>query len=456
MSITNTVLKTFPQEFIFGVATSAYQIEGATNTDGRGPSIWDDFCHKPGNVANNDNGEVACDHYNLWEQDLDLIRDLNVDAYRFSFSWPRVLPKGTGQINEKGMAFYDRLIDGCLERNLQPFATLYHWDLPSSLLQSGGWTDRDTANAFSDYAELMTTRFGDRLASISTFNEPWCSSILGYLMGIHAPGVKDISLAMKTIHHQHLGHGLAVSRIKSVKPDLPVGIVLNLQSIYPGSNNADDRLAAGRHQAFHNGAFLDPLFKGSYPDVVTEALGQHLPNNWQDDLSTIHQALDFWGLNYYTPTRIVNAEKPGSTFPHTMHTFPKHEYDRTDLGWEIDADAFKDLLIDVYQKYPLPPCYITENGACFNDEPEGGIVEDTRRVQYFSQHIEAVASAYNADVPVLGYFAWSLMDNFEWAEGYQMRFGIVHVDYETQRRTVKRSGHWFADLAQSHRVRRPH
>jgi len=453
MSNTNSVLNKIPQDFIFGVATSAYQIEGAVKTDGRGPSIWDDFCLQRGKVANNDNGDTACDHYNLWETDLDLISGLNVDAYRFSFSWPRVLPKGTGKINEKGLAFYDRLIDGCLERQLQPFATLYHWDLPSALMHSGGWTHRDTAKAFSEYAALITSRFGDRLASISTFNEPWCSSILGYLVGIHAPGKKDISLTMKTIHNQHLAHGLAVKQIRSIKPDLPIGIVLNLQSIYPGTDDVEDKSAAIRHQAFNNGAFLDPLFKGSYPSTVTESLGKHLPTDWQADLSTIKQPLDFWGLNYYTPTRVVNARKPDSIFPHTTQTFPEKPYDRTDLDWEINADTFQELLIDVYQQYQLPPCYITENGACFNDEPKDGVVDDARRVQYFNDHIEAVVNAHKAGVPVLGYFAWSLMDNFEWAEGYTMRFGLIHVDYGTQRRTVKRSGNWFSELSRSHHVR---
>ncbi len=454
MSISNAVITTLPQDFIFGVATSAYQIEGASKTDGRGPSIWDDFCHKPGKVANYDNGDFACDHYNRWKTDLDLIHGLNVDAYRFSFSWSRVLPKGTGQINEKGLAFYDRLIDGCLERQLQPFATLYHWDLPSSLQQLGGWTHRDTAYAFVEYAALMATRFGDRLASISTFNEPWCSSMLGYLEGIHAPGLKDISLTMKSIHNQHLGHGLAVSQIKSINPSLPTGIVLNLQSIYPGSDSEEDQSAAIRHEAFNNGTFLDPLFKGSYPSAVTDSLGHHLPENWQDDLCNIHQPLDFWGLNFYTPTRVIHTCQRESAFPHTAQTFLDSEHECTDLGWEINAETLKELLIDVYKKYQLPPCYITENGACFNDEPKEGTVDDTRRVQYFEDHIAEIAKAHQAGVPIRGYFAWSLLDNFEWAEGYTMRFGLIHVDFNTQLRTIKRSGEWLANLAQSHHARK--
>jgi len=454
MSNSKTTPATFPQDFIFGVATAAYQIEGAANMDGRGPSIWDDFSHSPGNVINNDNGDVACDHYKRWEADLDLIKALNVDAYRFSFSWSRVLPNGTGQINEKGLAFYDRLIDGCLQRGLKPFATLYHWDLPSTLQASGGWTHRDTASAFADYAALMVDRFGDRLASVSTFNEPWCSSILGYLEGIHAPGIKDITLAMKTIHHQHLGHGLAVSQIKSIKPDLPVGIVLNLQSIYPGSNSEENKAAAKRHEEFNNGSFLDPLFKGHYPESVVGALGQNLPEAWRDDLSTIHQPLDFWGLNYYTPARVVAATQPTTVFPHTAQAVSDTPCDRTDIGWEIDASTFEDLILDVYKKYDLPPCYITENGACFNDEPVDGVVDDGRRVNYLNDHIQAVANASKAGIALRGYFAWSLMDNFEWAEGYSMRFGLVHVDYRTQQRTVKKSGQWYAELAHSHRLAR--
>ncbi len=452
-----TMLKTslngpnLPDSFLFGVATAAYQIEGSADVDGRGPSIWDDFSHTDGKVVNNDTGDIACDHYRLWRSDLDLIKSLNVDAYRFSFSWSRVLPDGRGNVNEKGMAFYDRLIDGCLERGLQPFATLYHWDLPLALYETGGWTERGTAEAFANYAELMTSRFGDRLASITTFNEPWCSSILSYLYGVHAPGKKDLSLALKTVHNQHLGHGMAVQRIKSVNPALSTGIVLNLQSVYAGSDTQEDKQARGRHEIFHNGIFMEPLFQGNYPSEFIDVLGHELPQAWQEDLTIINQPLDFWGLNYYTPSRVINEASSNAKYPRTKEAPMDDTVTRTDIGWEVSADSFYDLLINIYDRYKLPACYITENGACYNNEPVNGEVEDTERLQYIKEHIEAVAKACENNIPVLGYFAWSLMDNFEWAEGYTMRFGLVHVDYETQQRTIKQSGHWYSQLAASHR-----
>ncbi len=453
MQTSNSLLSCLPEDFIFGVATAAYQIEGAAQLDGRRPSIWDDFAHAGGNVANNDSGDVACDHYHLWQSDLDLIKSLNMDAYRFSFAWPRVIPTGKGATNEKGIAFYDRLIDGCLERGLAPFATLYHWDLPSDLQQYGGWTHRDTAFAFADYAEVITKHFGDRLASLTTFNEPWCSSILSYLYGVHAPGKKDISLTLKCLHNQHLGHGLAVQRIKNTNPDLATGIVLNLQSVYPATNNEADKAAATRHEIFHNSAFLDPLFKGHYPAEFITELAHHLPEKWEDDLNTIHQPLDFWGLNYYTPIRINADDNPNALYPKSLAASPEN-CERTDIGWEVAADTFEELMIKVYEQYTLPPVYITENGACINDEPIDGVISDVRRQDYLDQHISAMIRAHKAGVPVRGYFAWSLMDNFEWAEGYDMRFGLVHVDYATQKRTIKQSGYWYAELGKAQLARR--
>lgn len=440
-----------PKDFIFGVATAAYQIEGAATEDGRGPSIWDTFSHTKGNVVNNDNGDVACDHYHRLDSDLDLIKSLQVHAYRFSFAWSRIMPTGFGAVNNKGLDFYDRLIDGCLDRNLQPFATLYHWDLPQALQDSGGWINRETALRFADYAALVTERYGDRLSSISTFNEPWCSSMLGHLFGIHAPGDKDISLAIKAVHNQHLAHGLAVQNIKANKPDLKAGIVLNLQSVYPATDTTLDVDAAIRHEQFHNGLFLDPLFKGQYPKQCIEALGEHFPKDWEDDLNTIHQPLDFWGLNYYTPARVSHDATESAHFPKSTTEPPKPDVPITDIGWEIDAQTFYDVLAKSYEQYTLPPCYITENGACFNEGIVGGTVTDNTRLAYINEHIQAVEKAVRDQVPVIGYFAWSLMDNFEWAEGYTMRFGLVHVDYETQVRTVKASGHWYADKVSTHR-----
>ena len=436
----------FPRNFLFGAATAAYQIEGAATVDGRGPSIWDTFAHAGGNVVNDDSGDVACDHYNRWESDLDLIASMGLKAYRFSIAWPRVFPTGAGAANEAGLSFYDRLIDGCLQRNLKPYATLYHWDLPQALQDAGGWTNRATAMAFADYAQIIAERFGDRLETLVTFNEPWCSAYLGHLYGIHAPGLKDRGVAFATVHHQHLAHGLAVQAIKAAAPELPAGIVLNAQSIYPVTPADED--AAERHHAFHNGAFFDPLFNGQYPQALVDACANLLPKDWQSDLATIHQPLDFWGLNYYTPTRVTNNQ--GGTFPHTDTLEPQPGTVITDIGWEVFPQGLSDLLVELHRRYQLPPCYITENGACINDEPADGVVDDQRRISYVDGHLAAVADAIDAGVDVRGYFLWSLLDNFEWAEGYTMRFGAVHVDYDTQVRTIKQSGHWYSELVRAH------
>jgi len=377
-----------------------------------------------------------------------------MDAYRFSIAWPRVLPTGRGQINQSGLDFYDRLIDGCLERDLKPFATLYHWDLPLDLGKKGGWTSRDTALAFADYAELIIKRFGDRLAALSTFNEPWCTSMLGYLCGKFAPGEKSLDAALAATHYQNLAHGLAVTAMRASSDSVPLGIVLNAQSVYPAEkNNHSDIEAASRHDDFNNGLFFGPLFNGRYPESVVEALGSRLPDNWQADLSSIHQPLDYWGLNYYTPNRVSNSASSDDDFPATISVSPENVL-RTDIGWEIAPETITDLLLSLNKRYDLPPCYITENGACFNEEVQNNQVVDQRRQDYLDSHIHAVAKAIDSGCDVKGYFAWSLMDNFEWAEGYSMRFGIVHVDYATQVRTIKQSGYWYQKLAQDHRGRR--
>ncbi len=440
----------FPEDFIFGVATASYQIEGAHDKDGRKPSIWDAFCREPGRVYRSDNGDIACDHYHRWASDLDLISSLGMDAYRFSIAWPRVVPDGAGAINPLGLDFYDRLVDGCLRRGLQPFATLYHWDLPLALHQQGGWKNRATALAFADFANAVIGRIGDRLSTVATFNEPWCSAILGHLEGVHAPGEQSLDSALACVHHQHLAHGLAVQAIRARSPALDTGIVLNLQSIYPASDSTEEGAAAERCFDFHNGIFIEPLFTGSYPGGFLEALGDRLPIDWKQDLSTIHQPLDFWGLNYYTPTRVRHdgtAEYPSIANLPAAKGVPV-----TDIGWEINAAAFGDLIQTVYDRYELPDCYITENGACYNDEPVDGEVVDQNRIDYLASHLQVLAACIEQGVPLKGYFAWSLMDNFEWAEGYRMRFGLVHVDYDSQLRTIKNSGHWYGALARAHRA----
>lgn len=442
-----------PDDFQFGVATAAYQIEGSVYADGRGASIWDTFSHTPGRVENDDNGDVACDHYARWEKDLDLVAELGVDAYRFSIAWPRLFSRGQGQLNTRGLAFYDRLIDGCLERNLRVFPTLYHWDLPQALADKGGWMYRGTGDAFAEYAATVMDHLGDRIDTITTFNEPWCSAILGHLVGIHAPGERNLDNALAVVHGQHRAHGLATQALRASRDSVPVGIVLNAQAIHPGSDTDDDQQAAIRHETFHNELFFDPLFNGNYPPLLVDALGDRLPTNWQDDMDTIKQPLDFWGLNYYTPIYVTDAVKPDEDFPATT-TAKRPTVPRTDIGWEIDPDSLKSLLLSLHQQYQLPPCYITENGAAYNHELENGQINDQPRINYVRSHLQAVAEAVKEGIEIRGYFAWSLMDNFEWAEGYAMRFGMIHVDYATQARTFKASAHWYKSVLEEHRAQR--
>lgn len=447
--------KRFPPEFLFGVATAAYQIEGAAAEDGRKPSIWDAFSKMPGRVFEGHSGDVACDHYHRWEADLDLVRSLGVDAYRFSIAWPRILPDGRGPVNEKGLDFYDRLIDGMLARGLKVYPTLYHWDLPLMLAGDGGWTARSTAEAFADYAGIVVQRLGDRMDALATINEPWCICHLSHLYGIHAPGEKSPEAFAAAVHTLNLAHGLGVEAARSVRSDLPMGIVLNAYSIYPATDRAEDRAAAERAFAFHNGVFFGPLFEGAYPAGFLETCGASMDIR-DGDLDTIRQPLDWWGLNYYTPWRVRADADPQAAYPKAVAVPPQDDVPVTDIGWEVHAPGLSDLLKDLHARYDLPDCYITENGACYNDEPVDGVIDDQRRIDYLDGHFGAVMDAREAGVPVKGYFLWSLMDNFEWAEGYRMRFGIVHVDYDSQVRTLKASAHWYRHLLEAHKdLKRP-
>ncbi|MEM5470159.1 GH1 family beta-glucosidase [Hoeflea sp. AS60] len=437
----------FPEEFLFGVATASYQIEGAATADGRKPSIWDAFSHMPGRVKGGDTGDDACDHYNRLEADLDLMAELGAEAYRFSIAWPRILPDGTGAINEKGFDFYDRLIDGLKARGIKAFATLYHWDLPLALMGRGGWTDRAAADTFANYAGIVTKRLGDRLDTIVTFNEPWCSVYMGHLMGVHAPGERSMEAAMAAAHVTNLAHGLGVQAIRAERPEIPVGIVLNAMSIMAASDGDADRKAAERANDFHNGVFFGPLFEGAYPHSVLEGCPDLARNIKAGDLEVINQPLDFWGLNYYTPMRV--SDDASTAFPHVA-TAPAVNPEKTDIGWEIEPRGLSHVVKDLYGRYTLPDFYITENGAADNTEVENGAVSDTMRLDYLATHLSVAADLVAANYPLKGYFAWSLMDNFEWAEGYSQRFGIVHVDYATQKRTIKQSGHWYRDLIAAH------
>lgn len=425
----------FPPFFVFGVATSAYQIEGATRADGRGPSIWDTFCQQPGRISDGSSGDLACDHYHRLDADLDLIKSLGVDAYRFSVAWPRVQPSGQGPANEQGLDFYERLVDGLLARGLAPYLTLYHWDLPQALQDAGGWANRDTAYRFAEYSRLVAERLGDRVKSYATLNEPWCSSILSYEIGEHAPGLRDRRLALAAAHHLLLGHGEAVAALRDAVPNADLGIVLNLNPAYPATNEARDVAAARLFDGTFNRWFLDPLLRGEYPADVWDAYGADVPEVHAGDLARIAAPIDFLGVNYYS-RGFISAD--GNAKP--------QDAAYTEMGWEVYPQGLTDLLVRLQRDYPIPPLFITENGAAYPDTLDGDHVHDGERVRYFETHLDAVAHAARLGVPVHGYFAWSLMDNFEWAYGYSRRFGLVYVDYGNQRRVLKDSARWYRDL----------
>lgn len=432
----------FPADFVWGVATSSYQIEGATTEAGRSPSIWDTFSATPGKVLDGSSGAVACDHYHRWESDLDLIRDLGVGAYRFSVSWPRILPEGKGRIEARGLDFYERLVDGMLERGLDPWLTLYHWDLPQVLQDAGGWPNRDTAYAFAELAEAVSARLGDRVANWATLNEPWCSAYLGYEDGEHAPGLKDRRQHLQASHHLLLAHGLAMPLMRRNAKAARHGIVLNLNPAYPATGSEADARAAERFDGFFNRWYLDPLFEGRYPQDAWDGYGEHVPRVQDGDLAIIAAPLDYLGVNFYS--RTVAADAPNSPWPSIGGG--RVEGERTAMGWEVYPAALTELLVRLRRDYTALPIYITENGAAYPDEVVDGEVDDRDRLTYVKSHIDALKTAAERGAPADGYFAWSLMDNFEWAHGYTKRFGLVHVDYDTQRRTLKRSAKWYRDF----------
>ncbi|MCD0157521.1 GH1 family beta-glucosidase [Deinococcus sp. 6GRE01] len=429
----NLTRRDFPAGFVFGVATSSYQIEGAAQEDGRSPSIWDVFCAQPGRISDGSSGAVACDHYHRWEQDLDLIAALGVDAYRFSVAWPRVIPAGRGPVNPAGLDFYERLTDGLLARGVQPHVTLYHWDLPATLQDQGGWTNRDTAYAFAEYSAAVAGRLGNRVVSYATLNEPWCSSVLSYEIGEHAPGTRDRAAALSAAHHLMLGHGLAMPEIRRHAPQSQAGIVLNLGPQESASDHPEDIRAARHADGRLNRWFLDPLLRGEYPADTWEDVVADAPPVQDGDLRLIAAPMDFLGVNYYS-RGVIGAQ--GGVMPEGASV--------TDMGWEIHPQGLTDLMLRLKADYPaLPPIYITENGAAFADERSGDRVHDPRRTEFISTHLSALLDATQAGVDVRGYFAWSLMDNFEWAHGYQKRFGLVYVDYATQERLLKDSALWY-------------
>ncbi|MFI5653329.1 GH1 family beta-glucosidase [Streptomyces anulatus] len=444
-------LNALPADFTWGVATAAYQIEGAVAEDGRSPSIWDTFSHTPGTIDGGDTGDVACDHYHRVPEDIGLIKQLGADAYRFSVAWPRVVPGGDGPVNKAGLDFYDRLVDGLLEAGVTPFATLYHWDLPQALQDRGGWTVRETSEHFAAYASHVVERLGDRVKDWATLNEPLCSAWIGHLEGRMAPGLTDLTAAVRASYHLHLGHGLAVRAIRAASSDARVGIVNNLSPIEPASTGEADLAAARRADGHINRWWLDPILGRGYPQDMVEEYGVELPVR-PGDLETIAAPLDWLGLNYYF-RQIVTAD-PDGTAPHAQQV-PAPGARLTHMDWEVHAEGLEQLLLRLTGEYGVQRIYVTENGSAYEDVVAAdGSVHDPERVRYLEEHLAACARAVAKGAPLAGYFAWSLMDNFEWAYGYDKRFGLVHVDYATQRRTVKSSGRRYAELVREHTERR--
>jgi beta-glucosidase len=443
----------FPEGFLWGSATAAYQIEGGARDDGRGPSIWDTFSRTPGKVAGGQTGDVACDHYHRYRDDVALMAELGLAAYRFSVSWPRIQPDGTGPVEPRGLDFYDRLVDQLQGAGIQPLVTLYHWDLPQSLEDRGGWTSRDTSEAFAEYAQTVYGRLGDRVRIWTTLNEPWCSSYLGYASGRHAPGRQDPAAAFTAVHHLLLGHGLAVQALRAAGAQT-VGITLNPTVVFPADAQDDADVAAARLvDGLHNRIFFDPLLRGSYPEDVLEHVARFTPATFVQagDEAMLSTPIDLLGVNFYTPTYVA-ARPDGAGSPAHPGTegieFLPPRGPVTDMNWRIEPSSLTTLLRRISDDYPGVPLVITENGAAYATGPdEGGErVPDGDRIRYLDSHLRAAHDAIAAGVDLRGYFVWSLMDNYEWAEGYSKRFGIVHVDYRTQARLPKDSALWYRDV----------
>ncbi|HEV2782575.1 MAG TPA: GH1 family beta-glucosidase [Actinophytocola sp.] len=451
----------FPAGFVWGAATAAFQIEGSTTVDGRTDSIWDEFCRRPGAVAAGDTGEPAADHYRLFENDVTLMAELGLGAYRFSVAWPRIRPDG-GDVNQAGLDFYERLVDRLLENSISPWVTFYHWDLPQALEERGGWANRDTAYRFADYVEAVLGRLGDRVPVWTTLNEPWCSAFLGYASGLHAPGRTEPRAAVAAVHHLLLAHGLAMGKIRELAPNADAAITLNLFPVEPADPDSPADLEAVRRiDGLQNRLFLDPVLRGSYPSDVVEDLA---PFGFADhvrdgDLDLISARLDLLGINYYRAHTVTPSDEPAdgpSEWPGSEHIrFVSRGLPLTDSGWEVQPPGLVDVLVRLHREYPPIPLHITENGAAYRDviDPDGKIRDDDR-IAFLDAHLRAAHAAIELGVDLRGYFYWSLLDNFEWAEGYAKRFGIVHVDFDTQRRTPKQSARWYAQVIAGNRLPR--
>lgn len=442
-------MQRFPAGFLWGTATSSHQIEGGFDRGGRGESIWDRFAATPGKIEDGSDASVACDHYNRWREDIELMKWLGVGAYRFSMAWPRVLPAGRGKVNSPGLDFYDRLVDALLEGGIKPMITLYHWDLPQTLQDRGGWSERETAEAFVEYTAAAAKRLGDRVPLWATHNEPWCVATLGYEEGHHAPGHRDPAEALRAAHHVLLSHGWAAEVLRGEAPGADIGIVLNLSPAMPVSDSGKDAEAARWFDGFFNRWYLDPLFRGRYPeDAVRDRImrghlsSADLPFVNPGDLEAISAPLDFLGVNYYGRT-VMREDESGK--PAAVRVVSEEEL--TDMGWEVYPGGLHDLLLRLKREYGPPKIYITENGAAYADGPdEAGRIEDSRRVEFLRGHLLAAHRAIGDGVRLAGYFVWSLLDNFEWAHGYTKRFGLYWVDFSTQKRIPKKSAFWYRDV----------
>ena len=435
----------FPEGFLWGAATAAYQIEGAWNEDGKGPSIWDEFCRRPGAIDNGDTGDIACDHYHRYRGDIELMKQIGIKTYRFSVSWPRVLPEVPGRVNEKGLRFYRNLAEALCDAGIKPAVTLYHWDLPQALQEKGGWGNREVVDHFEEYARVMFEALGDLAPLWITHNEPQVSAFRGHAAGVHAPGIKDMKQAVQVSHHMLLSHGRAVRAYRELGCAGSIGITLNLYRVFPATDAKEDREAAERHDLLQNRWFLDPVFTGAYParllDYFQKTYGT--PVMKSGDLEMIHTPVDFLGVNYYTRHVVKHDVKELLGVRHVTVDGARH----TEMGWEVYPQGLYDLLMKINRDYGEVPLYITENGAAFSDSvtPDGR-VHDEERIAYLRDHFKAALKAIGDGVPLKGYFSWSLMDNFEWAYGFSKRFGLIYVDYTTQRRTLKDSARFYREV----------
>ena len=448
-------IKTFPSNFLWGAATSSYQIEGASKKDGKGQSIWDTFSHTPGKINNSDNGDIAADHYHRYKEDISLMKKINLKAYRFSIAWTRILPEGKGNINQNGVDFYSKLIDELLKNEITPFLTLYHWDLPQSLQDLGGWSNRDITNIFSDYAQIITSKFGERCKYISTFNEPSVFTIHGYIDEYMAPGLRDKEKYLASIHHVNLAHGLALQAMRSTSSNIELGCVLNMNPVIAASKKSEDINAAKIYDMYWNRSFTNPIYLGKYPKDLFMQLDKYIKPN---DMENIYQKNNYIGLNHYQHTR-VKADKnhllgARGVFSNELPSDIKNDKNLTTMGWEVVPDAYYDQIMELKNNYKNPDIYLTENGCSYDDviDSSGKIIDD-KRIEYYQKYLAAVKKAMNEGAKIKGYFAWSFLDNFEWALGYEKRFGLVHIDFKSLKRTPKKSYFFYKKLIESNSIK---